>query len=141
MNKSLLEIYALSICFVSIGCMSIFGGVLLFTIAEQFLPVPSEFPPMHYPPPIYMQHGTGSVHVDAENLLPRIANQVSENNRKISADKMAEEQKKYEKTQMERIKVEAIRSTIRYIIILIVASFVFIFHWRMAKMVRLDNDT
>ncbi len=42
---------------------------------------------------------------------------------------------------MERIKVEAIRSTIRYIIILIVASFVFIFHWRMAKMVRLDNDT
>jgi len=140
MNKSLLEIYALSICFVSIGCMSIFGGVLLFTIAEQFLPVPSEFPPMHYPPPIYMQHGTG-VHIGAENSLPGIANQTSENSKKISVDKMAEEQKKYEKIQKERIKNEAIRSTIRYIIIVIVASFVFIFHWRMAKIARLDNDT
>jgi len=140
MNKSLLEIYALSICFVSIGCMSIFGGVLLFTIAEQFLPIPSEFPSMHYPPPMYMQYGTG-IQVGAENPLPRIANQAPENNREISADKIAEEQKKYEKIQKERIKVEAIRSTIRYIIILIVASFVFIFHWRMAKMARLDNDT
>ena len=147
MNKSLLEIYALSICFVSVGCMSIFGGVLLFSLVELFLPTPVAFPPIHYPPPIYMQNGAGTVSVNPELTLPRMANQTSKSNSDVTNDidintkKIEEQQKRFEAMETERMKVESTRSIIRYIIILLVASFVFTFHWRMAKRVRTNNDT
>ena len=141
MNKSLLEIYALSICFVSVGCMSIFGGVLLFSLVELLLPMPVRFPPIHYPPPIYMQSESGAVPVRPKHVMSGIINQNSENNTDISNKKIEEQQKRFEQVETERWRVESIRSTIRYIIILFVATIVFIFHWRMAKQARTGNDT
>jgi hypothetical protein len=51
MNKQLLEIYGLSVCFISTACLTIFSGILLYSLTElafpqlmQDSPIPYSFP-------------------------------------------------------------------------------------------------
>ena len=139
MNKGLLEIYALSVCFVSVGWLSIFGGIFLFSLVELAFPTSRSFPPIHYPPPIYGQQGVGSFPVPFNQQLSIEDQQDSPNNPDTTAQKRIEQQKQFEKIEAERMRMREIKSIIRYIIIIFIASVVFTFHWRMAKQARMDE--
>ena len=140
MNKGLLEIYALSVCFVSVGCLSIFGGIFLFSLVELAFPTSRSFPPVHYPPPIYGQQGVGSFPVPFNQQLS-----ISDDNRLIdlpkeSTQKRVKQQKQFEKIESERMRARDIKGITRYFIIIFIASIVFTLHWRMAKQARIDDS-
>lgn len=130
MNKRLLEVYALSVCFVSIGCLSIFSGIFLYGLVE--ISFPSAMKPIYLPPPpIFTQSGAGTA--------PSLPMQEIKSNAERN-ENLIEEQKRFEKKQDERMEAESIKSIVRSIIIVFIASLVFIFHRRIAKDAR-SNET
>jgi len=126
MNKLLLEVYALSVCFVSVGCLSIFSGIFLYSLVE--ISFPSVMKPLYLPPPlIFTQSGV--------NIAPAFPVQKIKSNAERSGS-LEEQQKRFENNQEERMKAESFKSIVRSIIIVLIASLVFIFHWRIAKDAR-----
>ncbi len=126
MSTRLQEIYALAVCFVTVGCLSIVSGLLIYTLVKITFPSIIAPPPVFYPPPLveFQQSGTNTgVAIPAppdplENL---------------------EKTKQFRKMEVERMKKESVADVIKYIIILLVASFVFWIHWRIAKQARENN--
>jgi len=140
MNKKLLETYALSVCFVSMGCLSIFSGIFLYSIVEVSFPEEMNPSRMHYPPQFYNQ-GTVNIHptvplVAGQRLPPMPAQQESA----INADEINTliNENRTQRIAIERghIKSESIMSMVRSAIVVLISSIVFAFHWRIAKSAR-----
>ncbi len=140
MSKRILEIYALSVCFVSIGCLSIFGGIFLYTLVEISFPSKMIPSPRHYPPPIFSQNGTMTTPMFPGQPLPEISGPEVAENADEKNRQFQEERKRFEILEVERIRTESNMSIVRSIIIIFIASIVFVFHWRIAKRAR-NNDT
>ncbi len=139
MNEKLLQIYALSVCFVSMGCLSIFGGIFLYNAVEVSFPSTMNTATMHYPPQFY-NHGVMSINptmpiVAGQPLLPppvqKIIASDDERNKLIQ-----ENNKRNLEMAKKRMKTESIMSMVRSFIIVLIASVVFFFHWKIAKRAR-----
>ena len=139
MNKKLLEIYALSVCFVSMGCLSIFSGMFLYNAIEISFPSTMNSSRMYYPPQ-FSSHGVMNINPE----IPIVAGQplppppVRET---IGSDdernKLIQEKNKRNLEMVKkRIKAESIMSMVRSFIIVLIASVVFVSHWRIAKRAR-----
>lgn len=131
MSKRLLEIYALAVCFVSVGCLSIVSGLLIYTLIE--IAFPSMIVPPPIPPPIIEYHQSGT------NIVPAVP-VPSEPTASIGAESTAQNnkaflkrQKQFQLLEIERMKKESISSVVRNTVILFIAAIVFWIHWRIAK--------
>ncbi|MCF6226775.1 MAG: hypothetical protein L3J22_10830 [Xanthomonadales bacterium] len=141
MNEKLLQIYALSVSFVSLGCLSIFSGIFLYNAVKVSFPSTMNTPIMHYPPQ-FSSHGVMSINptipIVAGQPLPPPPPPVQksiasddERNKLIQANN-----KRNLEMAEKRMKTESIMSMLRSFIIVLIASVVFFFHWRMAKRAR-----
>ncbi len=139
MNKKLLETYALSVCFVSMGCLSIFSGMFLYKVVEVSFPSTMNSSRMYYPPQL-SRHGVMNINpeiaiVAGQPLAPPPVREV------IGSDDernklMQENNKRNLEMAKKRMKAESIMSMVRSFIIVLIASVVFVFHWRIAKRAR-----
>jgi len=125
MNKKLLEIYGLSVCFISTACLTIFSGILLYSLVEVAFPSFMQEPVtgMRY----YPTHITTTQNND-QAVNPFIA---EENTDCITATQ------KIPHTEYSRNMI--IKSIIRSLIVIFVTSLVFFIHWRLAKHARNDS--
>jgi len=137
MNKGLLEVYALSVCFVSMGCLSIFSGIFLYSLAEMSFPTVMKPNYMSYPPSLsYSQGDEGNMPALPVQVSPRFSvNEAIKTNAEKNKN-LEMGQNRLEKLQSERAQSESIKSMVRSIIIIFIALLVFIFHWRIAKEAR-----
>ncbi len=136
MNKQLLEIYALSVCFVSIGCLSIFTGVFLYSLVAVSFPSTMSPSHMYYPPPVISHNGIVTSPIFAEQSLSGISNAEVIANNVENNHPHQEPQKQFEELAAKRMKRESTMSMVRSSIIVLIASIVFAFHWRIAKHAR-----
>ncbi len=160
MKKTLLETYALAVCFASMVCISISSGIVLYDLVEINYPevtIESYMLEMPLPPPYPMamrSHGSvtaSAVNVDAlpqEALAPpAVIGQNAEQEpiqwgkslfsdqsvERLSEQEIAEQKQKRVEHALKNEADDARRSLIRMLIILFVSSFVFLIHWRLAK--------
>jgi hypothetical protein len=126
MSTRLLEIYALAVCFVSVGCISIVSGLLIYTLVEITFPSIIAPPAVLYPPPIveFQQSGTNT-----GAAIP-VPPEPFEN---------LEKTKQFRRMEIDRMKKEAVAGVIKYIVILLVAAIVFWIHWGIARQARENN--
>lgn len=133
MNKRIMEIYALSVCFVSVGCLSIFGGILLYSFVELAFPETANSSRMYNQPPIFSQSGLSTVPLFPGQPLPEIVS----NDRSIEEDQRFEkESKRFEFLERKRLEAESFMSIARSLIAILIASIVFTLHWLIAKKSR-----
>lgn len=151
MNKGLLEIYGLSVCFVCVACLSIFTGIFLYTLVELALPQEPDDIPMFYPATMssqgdmmatqmrvspsfgqrhYAQSGT-SQGAQETNSKPLSLTQQQALQQKRAAIIKADQQR-----ARQRVQSRTIMSLVRSFIVLLIASLVFITHWQIAKKAR-----
>jgi ABC-type transport system involved in cytochrome bd biosynthesis fused ATPase/permease subunit len=120
--------------------MSIFSGVLLFGLVELAFPTPMSFPPVHSPSLMHLQHGQGNFSASFnQQLLGQDDQGLTKNSDENAQKRREQEQKQFKKIETERMRVSEIKSIIRFVIIIFIASTVFAFHWRMAKQARMDS--
>ncbi|MCF6324635.1 MAG: hypothetical protein L3J89_09980 [Gammaproteobacteria bacterium] len=139
MNEKLLQIYALSVSFVSLGCLSIFSGIFLYNAVEVSFPSTMNTQIMHYPPQ-FSNHGVMNINP----VIPIVAGQPLRPppvQKSIASDDernklIQENNKRNLEMAGKRMKTESIMSMVRSFIIVLIASVVFFFHWRMAKRAR-----
>ncbi len=128
MSTRLLEIYALAVCFVSVGCLSIVSGLLIYTLVEIAFPSIIAPPPVLFPPPHvieYQQSGTNT------GVAMPVPPEPLEN---------LEKTKQFRAMEVERMKKESVASVVKYTVILLVASIVFWVHWGIARQARENNE-
>jgi len=141
MNKGLLDVYALSVCFVSMGCLSIFSGILLYSIVEISFPALMKPSLLPYPPSFYSQSGTANAPAIPVQLRSDFSINKNVKQGEEKSINLVEKQKRFQSVQDEYIKSESIKSIIRSAIIILIASLVFTFHWRLAKQVRQSKNS
>lgn len=119
-------------------CLSIFSGIFLYALAE--LSFPSAMTPTRYPPPFPPQ-------MMGAPTFPGQGLSVSSGSGKVSAEsieeknkRLEEDQKRYEEREKEWVRLDSIKSAVRSVIVMLITSLVFFFHWRIAKKVRGEND-
>ncbi|MDC9729552.1 MAG: hypothetical protein PSN04_09555 [Methyloprofundus sp.] len=125
MNKKLLEIYGLSVCFISTACLTIFSGILLYSLVEIAFPS-------------FMQEPvTGLRYYPAH--MPS-----SQNNNQVETPFIKKDNSDCT-TPVQRIshtdytRSLSIKSIIRSLIVIFVTSLVYFIHWRLAKNARNDS--
>ncbi len=160
MKKTLLETYALAVCFASMICISISSGIVLYDLVEINYPevtIESYMLEMPLPPPYPMaMHNHGSVtasavNVDAlppEALAPPTATGQNagqepvqwgkslfsdQSVERLSEQEIAEQKQKRVEHALKNEADDAWRSLIQMFIVLLVSSVVFFIHWRLAK--------
>ncbi len=124
MGKRFVEFYALAVCFVTVGCLSIVSGMLIYTLIEIAFPSIVAPPPVLYsPPPVveFQQNGTNTA-----VAIPSPA----------EAPGAMEKTKQFQQMEIERMRKESVSSVIKYIVMLLVASIVFWIHWNIASQAR-----
>lgn len=144
MNEKLLQMYALSVCFVSMGCLSIFSGIFLYNAVEVSFPSTMNAPIMHYPPTQFYNHGVTSINpatpLGGQPLPPPpVQKTITSDDER---DKLIQENNKRNLEMAEqRMRTDSIMSMVRSLIIVLIASVVFFFHWRIAKRARACRHT
>jgi len=123
MNKQLLEIYGLSVCFISTACLTIFSGILLYSLTELAFPQLMQSSPIPY-----------SFPAETEVTTPQKSEQGV--NPFIPKKTIAYSQRISSKSHLSYARASAIRSIIRSLIVILVTSLVFFIHWRLAKHAR-----
>jgi hypothetical protein len=143
MNKSLLEIYALSVCFVSVACLSIFSGILLYSLVELVLPFDSDAALNYYPVPIQHQQGfalsearSGQMFAKSMTNKGVTIDMLSPEQQQALQQRREKQQKQIAQHQQTRHQSNNIKSTIRSLIVVFIASIVFYLHWTIAKKAR-----
>jgi len=139
MNKKILEIYALSVCFVSMGCLSIFSGIFLYNAVKISFPSTMNSSAMYYPPQ-FSSHGI--ININPE--IPIVAGQPLPSppvRQIVGSDdergKLIQENNKRNSEMAKKLmKAESIMSLVRSFIIVLIASVVFVSHWSIAKKSR-----
>ena len=154
MKKTLLEIYALAVCFAAMICISISSGIILYDVVQMNYPeatiesyrLDMPFYPPPPPPPVVMQRSgsatASAVNVDA--LPPEVLNPeppkvwggqlfTGQPVEALSEQEIENREKERIEDALKNEQNDARRSLIRMLIILFVSSFVFLIHWRLAK--------
>jgi len=122
-NKQLLEIYGLSICFISTACLTIFSGILLYSVTELAFPQLMQDKPLPYNFPVEVEVTTPQK--SEQGVNPFLPKEVTNCSQRISSQ-----------YHLSYARSLAIRSIIRSLIVILVTSLVFFIHWRLAKHAR-----
>jgi len=120
MKKSLLEIYALAISFVTVICFSVVLGVGLYDILEMSNP---EMTIKSYQ---YQKHQSNEA----------FTRNWSKKKGKRSDSEITEVRKKSYSVALKAEQRDAIQSFIRVLIIMLINVIIFTVHWRLAKYAR-----
>ena len=139
MDKKLLEIYALSVCFVSMGCLSIFSGIFLYNVVDVSFPSTMSAARMYYPPEL-SSHGVMNINPEMPIVAgqplppPPVREAISSEGERHKL--IRENNKRNLEAAKKRMKAESTMSMVRSFIIVFIATIVFAFHWRIAKRAR-----
>lgn len=125
MKKSLLEIYSLAVCFVTIICFAVALGIGTYDILEM------SNPEMTLKSYSYQQHQTNEA----------FTRNWSKDKERPSEDKITELRMESYKVALEAEKRDAVQSFIRVLIVIIIDIAIFFIHWNLAKRTRETNVT
>ena len=125
MKKSLLEIYALAVCFVTIICFAIALGVFVYDVLEMTNP---KLTLRSYQ---YKMHQTNEAFT--RNNIKKYENYSEEEITKFREDSYT--------VALEAEKRDAIQSIVRVLIIMIIDMVIFVVHWKLANRTREVNAT
>ncbi len=151
-KKTLLETYALSVCFAAMICISVSLGIIIYdivqinypevTIEPHRLDMPAPPPPL---PQVVLQSGMATA-ADVDTLPPEVLNppppavwggqlfaDPAVADKALSQQELDEIKEKRIEWELNNEKSHAKHSLIRMSIILLVAGVVFLIHWRLAK--------
>ena len=120
MKKSLLEIYALAICFVTIICFAVVLGIGLYDVLEMSNP---EMTIKSYQ---YQKHQSNEA----------FTRNRSKQKEKRSETEITETREKSYSVALKAEQRDAIQSFIRVLIIMLINFIIFLVHWRLAKHAR-----
>ena len=120
MKKSLLEIYALAICFVTIICFAVVLGIGLYDVLEMSNP---EMTIKSYQ---YQKHQSNEA----------FTRNRSKQKEKRSETEITETREKSYSVALKAEQRDAIQSFIRVLIIMLINFIIFLIHWRLAKHAR-----
>ncbi len=126
MNKKLLEIYALAICFVCMACLTIFSGILLYNLAKISFPSAMSSPRIYYPPPPLYD----------PRIMPNPVKEESPLSQQERKQLQLEKIRSFDEQEAKRMHTESIKSIVLAAIVIFIASTVFFFHWQIAKKAR-----
>jgi len=120
MKKSLLEIYALAVCFVTVICFAIVLGIGLYDILEMSNP---EMTIKSYQ---YQRHQTNEAFTrnKSKKFVKRSESEITEIREKSYSVALKAEQR------------DGIQSFIRVLIIMLINVIIFLIHWRLGKYAR-----
>lgn len=120
MKKSLLEIYALAVCFVTIICFAVVLGVGMYDFLEMAKP---EMTLKSYQ---YQKHQTNEA----------FTRSWSKKKRRPSEEEITKMREKSYSVALEAERRDAVQSFIRVLIIMIIDLVIFLVHWRLGKRAR-----
>ena len=125
MKKSLLEIYSLAVCFVTIICFAVALGIGVYDVLEMSNP---ELTLKSYS---YQQHQTNEA----------FTRNWSKDKEKPSEEEITKMREKSYKVALEAERRDAVQSFIRVLIVMLIDIGIFIIHWKLAKRAREANAT
>lgn len=120
MKKSLLEIYALAVCFVTVICFAIVLGIGLYDILEMSNP---EMTIKSYQ---YQRHQSNEA----------FSRNKSKYKEKYSEAEITKIREKSYSVALKAEQRDAIQSFIRVLIIMLIDIIIFLIHWRLGKYAR-----
>ena len=120
MKKSLLEIYALAVCFVTIICLAVALGIGVYDLLEIVNP---EMTLKSY---AYQRHQTNEA-------FTRNWSKDKEKPKEQEITRMREESYS---VALKAEKRDAVQSFIRMLIVILIDLVIFLFHWRLARRAR-----
>lgn len=120
MKKSLLEIYALAVCFVAVICFAIVLGIGLYDILEMSNP---EMTIKSYQ---YQKHQSNEA----------FTRNRSKKRTKRSESEITEVREKSYSIALKAEQRDAIQSFIRVLIIMLINIIIFLIHWKLGKYAR-----
>ena len=120
MKKSLLEIYSLAVCFVTIICAAVALGIGVYDILEI------SNPELTLKSRQYQRHQTNEA----------FTRRWSEDKEKPSEEEITRIREKSYSVALESEKRDGVQSFIRVIIILLIDMAIFIVHWKLARRTR-----
>lgn len=126
MKKSLLEIYALAVCFVTITCFAISLGIGIYDIVELSAP---GFTMKSYD---YELHKTNEIFT---------RNWKEEKREKYSEEEITKLREESYQVAIDKERRDAIQSLIRVLIIILIDVVIFFIHWSVAKKARNSSET
>lgn len=139
MRKTIIEIYALAVCFFSVACLVITLGIALYDlvgIAAPAFTLDTRDYERHQSDQAFLESGGTTTHI--------VRVEGGERREEItSATDSANLPKKREESFQRALKAEqrsAGQSLVRSTIIMIIASIVFMIHWRLAKLSQREDD-
>ncbi|MGR8978907.1 MAG: hypothetical protein ACU84H_02280 [Gammaproteobacteria bacterium] len=139
MRKTIIEIYALAVCFFSVACLVITLGIALYDlvgIAAPAFTLDTRDYERHQSDQAFLESGGTTTHI--------VRVEGGERREEIrSATDSANLPKKREESFQRALKTEqrsAGQSLVRSTIIMIIASIVFMIHWRLAKLSQREGD-
>jgi hypothetical protein len=125
MKKSLLEIYSLAVCFVTIICFAVALGIGTYDVLEMSNP---ELTLKSYS---YQQHQTNEA----------FTRNWSKDKEKPSEEEITRMREKSYKVALEAERRDAVQSFIRVLIVILIDIGIFLIHWKLAKRAREANVT
>ena len=120
MKKSLLEIYALAVCFVTIICFAVVLGIGMYDFLEMIKP---ELTLKSYQ---YQKHQTNEA----------FTRSWSKKKRRPGEAEITKMREKSYLVALEAERRDAVQSFIRVLIIMIIDLVIFLVHWRLGKRAR-----
>lgn len=135
MKKSILEIYALLVCFVTVCCFVICLGIGLYDIIEVTNP---EFT---MNATVFERFQDDETYKDNLEQLKKNLPDGGESMPKHSDEEITQKRKKGYEIELRSEKRKAVQSLVQIIIILCINTVIFILHWRIAKHAREANGT
>jgi len=125
MKKSLLEIYSLAVCFVTVICFAVALGIGAYDILEMSNP---ELTLKSYS---YQQHQTNEA----------FTRNWGKDKERPSEEEVTRMRNESYKVALEAERRDAVQSFIRVLIVLIIDVAIFLIHWKLAKRAREANAT
>lgn len=129
MKKSILEIYALAVCFATIVCFVITLGISIYDIVRITNP---EFTMSSYE---YNRHQSNEAYWKSSN---NCGNDDKKEQRPADEELTKQRLASYQQSIKSELR-DAFQSLIQSVIILIIAVIVFFIHWRVARRSRESN--
>jgi len=126
MKKSLLEIYALSVCFVTIICFAVSLGIGIYDVLEMSAPK------------FTLKSCDFEKHQTNEAFTKRWKEKKRE---KYTEEEIVNLREESYQVALSKEKRDAIQSLIRVLIIILIDMVIFIIHWKVAKSTRESFNT
>lgn len=120
MKKSLLEVYALAVCFVTIVCFAVALGIGLYDLVELGNP---EFTLSSY---VFERHQSNEAFVRPW----------SKEKKRPSKEEITKQREESYQIELRKEQRSALQSLVQILIIIVIDVVVFSVHWRLAKRTR-----